>query len=294
MKHILPILTAALALTATTASAATTYSSFQDFLNDTTYASKYGFYNEPTVTTENGVQTINYGKFSVIKDVSNLEYQTHFKIRANETIKLFIYDYVSNFNSNNSGTSLESLVSNIGYRSETEYDVHGLGTPIELEDVPNVSTWNPDIVRNSYYLGTFTKDTEYDIFLQRTDSETGAWSSQNFNNTLDSGYSFYDDTTDGTPAEITSSNGFVHVDKLMAAYLAKDPNVMIGDGADVDFLLSVANAMPFAALNGVSFGMYAKPATMGSPLPGGLQIALIAGLFGLGFWYIRRRKAIAA
>jgi len=34
--------------------------------------------------------------------------------------------------------------------------------------------------------------------------------------------------------------------------------------------------------------------TFGSPLPGGLQFALIAGLFGLGFWYIRRRKASVA
>ena len=34
--------------------------------------------------------------------------------------------------------------------------------------------------------------------------------------------------------------------------------------------------------------------TMGQPLPGGLQIALIAGLFGLGFWYVRRRKATVA
>lgn len=33
---------------------------------------------------------------------------------------------------------------------------------------------------------------------------------------------------------------------------------------------------------------------VGSPLPGGLQIALIAGLFGLGFWYVRRRKSFAA
>ena len=34
--------------------------------------------------------------------------------------------------------------------------------------------------------------------------------------------------------------------------------------------------------------------TFGAPLPGGLSIALVSGLFALGFWYIRRRKAIAA
>ena len=43
--------------------------------------------------------------------------------------------------------------------------------------------------------------------------------------------------------------------------------------------------------NRVAFGFYGV--AVGSPLPGGLQIALIAGLFGLGFCYVRRRKAIA-
>ena len=37
-----------------------------------------------------------------------------------------------------------------------------------------------------------------------------------------------------------------------------------------------------------------EPEPLGTPLPGGLQIALIAGLFGLGFWYVRRRKTVAA
>ncbi len=41
----------------------------------------------------------------------------------------------------------------------------------------------------------------------------------------------------------------------------------------------------------VAFGFYGV--AVGSPLPGGLQIALIAGLFGLGSWYVRRRKAVA-
>ena len=58
-----------------------------------------------------------------------------------------------------------------------------------------------------------------------------------------------------------------------------------------------ANAMPLASLDPIgggraTFGLYATPSgTFGSPLPGGLPIALIAGLFGLGFWYVRRRKA---
>ena len=61
----------------------------------------------------------------------------------------------------------------------------------------------------------------------------------------------------------------------------------------------------FADQNSVPmyFGVVASGATYtpgtsgtvsGSPLPGGLQIAIIAGLFGLGFYYVRRRKAMAA
>lgn len=46
-------------------------------------------------------------------------------------------------------------------------------------------------------------------------------------------------------------------------------------------------AVSFGLL-GVATGNYVP----GGPLPGGLQMALIAGLFGLGFCYIRRRKAI--
>ena len=61
-----------------------------------------------------------------------------------------------------------------------------------------------------------------------------------------------------------------------------------------DPTLAANKAMPLAQLiplggRAVSFGIY----VVGRPLPGGLPIALVAGLFGLGFCYIRRRKAIA-
>lgn len=79
---------------------------------------------------------------------------------------------------------------------------------------------------------------------------------------------------------------------------------------------ATAKAMPLSQLipsvgGDVSFGIYATSSVIddgnggnggsgngggssGQPLPGGLSIALVAGLFGLGFWYIRRRKAVAA
>ena len=51
----------------------------------------------------------------------------------------------------------------------------------------------------------------------------------------------------------------------------------------------------FGGIDGdqVNFGIVAT-GTFGSPLPGALPIVLVSGLFGLGFWYIRRRKAVTA
>ena len=55
-------------------------------------------------------------------------------------------------------------------------------------------------------------------------------------------------------------------------------------------------------LNGtqVNFGIIAvdtsanQDGTLGTPLPGKLAIVLVSALFALGFWYIRRRKVVAA
>ena len=60
--------------------------------------------------------------------------------------------------------------------------------------------------------------------------------------------------------------------------------------------------MPLAALDvgsghRVFFGLYVgadDDGPVGSPLPGGLPTALTCGIFALGFWYVRRRKAVAA
>ena len=66
--------------------------------------------------------------------------------------------------------------------------------------------------------------------------------------------------------------------------------------------IAAQRAMPLSQLipgtfegKAVTFGLYgvATGEVVGGPLPGGLQTILIAGLFGLGFCYIRRRKAIA-
>ena len=53
-------------------------------------------------------------------------------------------------------------------------------------------------------------------------------------------------------------------------------------------IYAVSSGIPADIIDGSGTGH----GTVGGPLPGGLQMALIAGLFGLGFYYVRRRKAI--
>ena len=82
----------------------------------------------------------------------------------------------------------------------------------------------------------------------------------------------------------------------MMAYEAGQ--VFTFNGQDPTLIKQAAAAMPLAWLapsgSGLSFGIQGTAVPVGSPLPGGLQIALIAGLFGLGFWYVRRKKAVSA
>ena len=59
----------------------------------------------------------------------------------------------------------------------------------------------------------------------------------------------------------------------------------------------------FGGIDGtqINFGIIAQGTggaggseTVGAPLPGGLSIILVSGLFALGFWFVRRRKAVVA
>ena len=145
--------------------------------------------------------------------------------------------------------------------------IHALGDPTDSEVVKRYyQGQNPqpyEIVRNSYYLGKFEAGKDYEIFLRTEDS--GLWSNADW-----------------------AGRYLVATDKLMAAYLAES----FGPITDSNIYTLSQAYMPLAQVNGISFGM--QSVAVGSPLPGGLPIALIAGLFGLGFWYFRRRKASVA
>ena len=316
MKHLLPILTLALLGAASIASAAPTYTE-ETFINSD-YDSNYSFYVNPEVSTDGNVQTIDYGKYQVVKYGGSwggaLMYSNYFRIHANENVDFYLYDFVDNVqSSDNSANALTGVnaeqnkraVQYIGYREtkaitdsegkitgfETSNEkTHPIGDPTSVESVqrqPEGEDAQPyEIVRNSYYLGRFEAGKDYELYVSyETDGSDGVWS-----NTGDmaAGYHLY--TVDEDNNAMIPKSNIVPVDKLMWAYKNgsfSSAGMLYMAVKEKDF--ESANAMPIAQLNNVYFGMRA----VGSPLPGGLPIALVAGLFGLGFWYIRRRKNIA-
>ena len=168
--------------------------------------------------------------------------------------------------------------------------------------------------RYKYDLGTFSSGDVIEVYMK--DKEGGiAYSYADFNVTNE----------DGSP--IGARGGFgdggylvnLETDEMLNGYYFQDePLTAAGYHAfegDAAREAASAKAMPLSALdpsenNRVYFGIIGMTAgdigggggngggsgggTSGAPLPGGLEIALAAVLFGLGFWYFRRRKAMAA
>ncbi len=286
MKHILPILTAALALTAATASAGTYYDYFESASNKpyTDVADNLNWAGHTYAV--NGIIT-DYGSYQVVRSNypnQTLQHDSLYTIRiTGESVSLYLGDYIDNVGSSTNVDSLMAKgISYVGFRYLDSQNEALIGkeeiNPLKAEAVPFESVhfapneyYQYDVTRNKYYLGTFSAGDEIEIYLNRTNNlEEGAWS---YSTWYKGGYGDGITTTDAT-------------DQLMLLY--KNGNAT-----------EAGLAMPLAALdpNGsrVFFGIIASdPGAVGSPLPGGLQIALIAGLFGLGFWYVRRRKAITA
>lgn len=294
MKHLLPILTAALALTAMTASASTTYTEYtqEEFFANQNYKDNFDqIVDSVIVEGHNG--TYDFGSYKVI-----LEDNSKLRIHVNEDIKLYVYDYVDNVQSDdNSASALTGVnatanklaVQKIGYRkivagsdgtfvktsNEKDEITHSIGDPTDTETVHRVKkstywTEEYDIVRNSYYLGEF-KAGDYELFVSyAADGSDGKWSYTN-----------------------TAGGYLIQTDKLMSANIKKE---FLGN-YDQDIYDLAQVYTPLAQVNNISFGLRSAPAdpvVAGNPLPGGVQIALIAGVFGLGFWYVRRRKATVA
>lgn len=211
--------------------------------------------------------------------------------------------------------------------NDKKYRLSDNVTPID-----SVSYFGDDrsTIRYKYELGTFDPDTIIEVYMKDADGrEVYSFSSYGVNEDGEDVYTPFDKTN---PEVNNDSNGGFgdggyriaarEFDKMLYSYYFVEelPNV---DGTKrvnsdyqeeslekfdpkKDIKLASGKAMPLSELTpmgnlaalglgttgtAVQFGFYGV--TAGSPLPGGLQSALIAGLFGLGFFYVRRRKAIA-
>lgn len=186
----------------------------------------------------------------------------------------------------------------------------------ELKTIDSVNNNGKTIDRYQYYLGNFNDGDVIEVYMK--DQAAGEAYS----------YSGINVTDTNTNAPIGADGAFgdggylvnLQTDKMVNNYYFQDENLQpeyrgfgTGDEAERAREAASSKAMPLSALDPsgsrVYFGIIAKvdgviggnngggggaSGTAGSPLPGGLQIALIAGLFGLGFYYVRRRKAMAA
>ena len=127
--------------------------------------------------------------------------------------------------------------------------------------------------RNGYYLGEFNDGDEIQVFMSATTTDAdGNEVSQSASSNTPTG-----DYISKTAARVDKLDGTLQIASL---YLPHQVNFgILGGGGE------------HGSSSAVTVG---NGETVGQPLPGGLSIALIAGLFALGFWYVRRRKAVSA
>lgn len=214
--------------------------------------------------------------------------------------------------------------------NDKNYSLSGSVTPIDSIDYNGTGNAEDVMIRYKYELGTFDPDTTIELYMKDSSGrEIYSFSSYGGvdEKTGENVYTPFDNS-DITLNQTTGANGFgdggyrvpqgVTDEMLFSYYFVEEikdgEGNLIRENADYhdytkfdsDKTLASKKAMPLSHLtpfefinNAISegttvqFGIYGVTAA-GSPLPGGLQVTLIAGLFGLGFWYVRRRKITVA
>lgn len=186
------------------------------------------------------------------------------------------------------------------------------------------------VIRYQYDLGTFNRDDVIELYMKDNFGQE-VYSFSSLSGTDSNGnnvYTPFNDQDTTVSASTQTQGGFgeggwvsgatgIGTDAILYNYYfnyaLSNPNgeyhdytpyLKEGDSGNETTLRTIAaqRAMPLSQLipgtwegKAVTFGLYGiatGEALPGGPLPGGLQSALIAGLFGLGFFYVRRRKAI--
>lgn len=203
----------------------------------------------------------------------------YYTIKMKSAGSLFITNI---FNTIYSGDQNELLtnsqygITHIGYKDSEGVHDFAIGDTTRIEQFDSYNyedNGTKTYYRDGYFLGNFEKDEEIEVYLARKDEEgnvllwTATNSPQNVNGVA------YVSRWGGRTDKLNSSMG---VGQLNFPALGEK---------QINFGVIASTTRPIGGSSGTPSG---------SPLPGGLQIALIAGLFGLGFWYVRRRKATVA
>lgn len=369
MKHLLPILTAALALTAATASASNYY---YDYYLNPPHPEKPArnqvsddYYNENDSFTygtrdNSGAEITNPDVFIVNREsnwnnsISRYADKNNFfridlgKENAND-MTLYLTDFVSEVFPQGPYNSSSNAIFNMdiveyGYRTltldaETGKYIAGdtVTRDVFVSDGENNKVLNTKyitpidsiqyteasepVVRYKYELGTFSSGDIIEVYMKDSEGrEVYSFSSIGSDKDGEAVYTPFD--RNAPSDDVAALGGFgdggytvnpIQIDKMLYSYyfveeINGQPNEDYHDYTkfDTDLTLASGKAMPLSQLipttlnnegfavggKAVAFGIYGVTA-VGSPLPGGLSMALIAGFFGLGFCYVRRRKAIA-
>ena len=264
MKHILlSLLTIVLAFTATTASAALTYDVVR---------TGYADWHNP----KEGDYMDSYYKIVITGGSGDL----------------YITDWISGAGDDYNRSSIENEgATKYGYyllSTEDADKADAVGKKVEMSLAENrmvfeTHEWENGkvITRYGYKLGTFSEGDVLEIYM---------------GNEVDASRS-------NTTAYMGAFQKDTHADAVVMHELG-----WTGEGtfwnAPNDIRMAAIKAMPLAELAFKGDGVITQGETrvhfgllegsFGAPLPGGLPLVLVSGLFALGFWFVRRKKAVAA
>ncbi len=284
MKHILSLLTITLAFAAVTASAANYYDYYENVtVSDPVTTMINPEPGNPWWTAPIQSDIVSYDNYQIIRTTApngSIGSTVRYKVRiTGESVKVYLTDFIDNVGGDNNSNAIANKgIAQYGYHYLDSNDPDKVDTtvtkdlvaeadPIDSHYFEQNEWYKYTVTRNQYFLGTFSAGDEFEIFMTDNNGNTA----YSYSSLYKGGY--------GEGIDVVE-----HTDQLMLYYK--------------DGVTAAANkAMPLAALDPTSrvyFGIYGEASgPVGSPLPGGLPIALVAGFFAFGFWYVRRRKAIA-
>ena len=265
MKHLLPILTAALLGAATSVFAETlTFEGFSietsPYQNENNQGVGEGSYYTITKSGSGSLFITN-----IFNNVGNEGLAGQDELLTNSQYGITHYGYIDSAGGiHDFAIGDTSRIDQFEGYSYTKFEAN----PENPDGMWIQNTY--DVARDGYFLGNFNDGEEIQVYFARKDADGNVvtW------------------IATGKPQD------GVYGSRALGRGDAADGNMPVGQvyfpgegEKQINFGIIASTSRDIVSEGGGSFG---------SPLPGGVQVALIAGLLGLGFWFIRRRKATVA